>query len=113
MIYCGPKIDFFHKQGTAYRTSCDKAEMLYVYMAEKIQKFTSRMRGNWTDFDLEVLARMQRNKDILFAETDNHKINVMLDELHNDGICFAELQGTVSDVEVYQEKLLKKYLHKR
>lgn len=114
MNYCGPKIDFFHKQGTSYRIAMYKAEMLYIDMADKIKKFTTCMNGNWIDFDLQTLARLKRNKDILFSENKDEKIIKMLKEIEKHGILFAEFKGSIftRSIKSYENELLDKYLHK-
>ena len=115
MNYCGPKIDFFHKQGTSYRIAMEKAEMLYIDMADKIKNLTSAMNGNWNDFHLLSLARLKRNKDILDAENNDEKIIKMLKEIEKHGILFVEFKGspiTTRSIKSYENELLDKYLHK-
>ena len=110
--YCGNKIDVFEKQGTSYRASRDKAEVIYIEMAEYIKKYTAKMNYEyWNDHSAEILARLKRNKDILLAETNDEKIFKMIDELYDQGFIYTELKGSIP-FEVYHKKGLDHYITK-
>ena len=110
--YCGNKIEVFEKQGTSYRASRDKAEVIFIEMADEIKKYTAKMNYEyWNDHQAEILARLKRNKDILLAETKKKKIFDMINELYDQGFIWTDLQGE-TPFEVYHKKVLDHYITK-
>ena len=110
--YCGNKIEVFEKQGTSYWVARDKAEMLYVEMADYIQKYRTKMNGNWLDADMQILANLLRNKDALLEATEDKVISKMLETIYEVGFEWAELENKIP-LWAYEEKVLDQYLFSR
>ena len=110
--YCGNKIEVFEKQGTSYWFARDKAEMLYVEMADLIQKYRTKMNGNWLDADMKILANLLRNKDALLEATEDKVISQMLETIYEVGFEWAELENKIP-LWAYEEKVLDQYLFSR
>ena len=116
MLYCGPKIEEFKKQGTSGWVAQYKAEMLYTYMSKEINKYRSKIGkdfgGNFVDHDVEIYGRLLRNKEILFDETNDDKINEMLSEISEHGILWVTLSSPNHKSEKdYIEQIWNKWSH--